>query len=665
MRSPVLSPRQFDWTLLAFATTLAAHLLWLPIWFGATLTAILIARWLQRRAYARAWPGWIKFPVLIVVLILVVIAFGNAALRQAGPTAALLSLATLKLIESERRRDGLLVLTVSLFLVSVLFLFVDGIGITLYMVVPTLLIFFALNEVNAPPGTRGGLSSELGSLGRELLMLVAVVLPLTAFLFASLPRLGTPLWGSRDLQRQARTGLSDEMAPGTMTELLTDDTPVMRVTFPERTPPNNAMYWRGPVLWRFDGVTWRTNSLSGPGQIEGRVRGPQTGASGDLRYRVMLEPTDRNGLYTLDLATGFPAQSSRTVEGAVLRDQPVSSLFPYEAWAAINTPIPVLAVPNMQRRWGLELPEGLNPRTAALAQGWRAEVGDDPIALADRAMRHIRGENFGYTMSPPPLVGAHRMDEFLFETQLGFCEHYAAAFVVLMRSAGVPARVVTGFLGGAFNPIGKYHLIRKSDAHAWAEILVEGRGWTRYDPTAAIAPERIDLSGRDFASQATGGNYVWLRGVRERFDAAQAWWNETIVRFDRFSQRAFFAKLGVDADDWHDVAAWMGGGVLFFGLLTAGVLYLQRRRVPVDVPKQLYRSFLKSLAKRGISSSAQEGASDLGKRAALALPDLAQPILAVVHAYQEARYGPPAADAIKRLQQALDAFRKAVSVGRV
>ena len=331
MRSPILSPRQFEWTLAAFVATLLAHLLWLPAWFGATLCAVVLARWLQRRAYARAWPAWIKFPLLIAVLALVVFEFGNPFARQAG-TAALVGLCTLKLIESERRRDGLLILTVALFLVSVQFLFNQGLAITLYMVVPTLLIFLALNEVSAPPGTRGGLTAQLGSLGREFLLMLAVVLPLTIFLFLSVPRLSEPLWGTRDNKWESRTGLSEEMSPGSITELIGDDTPVMRVTFPGDTPPRSQMYWRGPVLWRFDGTTWRAaRMLSGAGISDGRLRGPQSGAASDLRYRVMLEPTDRNWLHTLDLATGFPDDSSRSLEGVVTRDRAVTGLYAFEA----------------------------------------------------------------------------------------------------------------------------------------------------------------------------------------------------------------------------------------------------------------------------------------------------------------------------------------------
>ncbi len=638
MRSPVLEPRQFDWMLAAFMATLAAHLLWLPGWYSATLVAIVLARWLQRRAYARAWPAWIKLPLLVTVLGLVVVEFGNPFARQAG-TAALVGLSALKLIESERRRDGLLIMTVSLFLVSVQFLFNQGIGITLYMVIPTLLVFLALNEIAAPPGTRGGLTQQLGSLGSEFALLLVVVLPLTLFLFHSVPRLAVPLWGTRDNQWQSRTGLSDTMSPGSFTDLLVDDTPAFRVSFPDGSPSEHSMYWRGPVLWRYDGQSWHIEpTLANPATRPGRVRGPQVGNPGDLRYQIMLEPTDRRWLHTLDFATGFPADASRSVEGTVTRDRAVASLYVFNASSRLDQPVTISALPSLQHNYGLQLPANLNPRTRELAQQWRRAVGNDPLALAERAMRHIRNERFSYTLTPPPLVGAHRMDEFLFETREGYCEHYASAFVVLMRSAGVPARVVTGYMGGDYNRIGDYWVVRNSDAHAWAEILVNGNAWVRLDPTSAIAPDRVNRSGSDSIVE-TLGNFQWLQGLRDRLDAVQAWWNRNMVRFDSLRQRSLFAGLGFDPSDWRHMAAWIGGGLALFGLLTAAVFWAQRRRQPHDPARELYRRFLRELARHGVTAGSTEGPVDLGRRASAVLPALAKQIGMVVAAYEASRYG--------------------------
>ena len=487
-----------------------------------------------------------------------------------------------------------------------------------------------------------------------------MVLPLTIFLFLSVPRLSEPLWGTRENKWESRTGLSEEMSPGSITELIGDDTPVMRVTFPGDTPPRSQMYWRGPVLWRFDGTTWRTTRmLSGAGISDGRLSGPQSGSASDLRYRVMLEPTDRIWLHTLDLATGFPGDSSRSLEGVVTRDRAVTGLYAFEASARLDAPIPVLAFPAVQHSEGLALPPALNPRTAELAQQWVREVGDDREALVRRALTHIRTGNFGYSLSPPPLVGAHRMDEFLFETQLGFCEHYAAAFVVLMRNAGVPARVATGYLGGDYNSVGGYWIVRNSDAHAWAEVLIEGQGWVRVDPTAAIAPERVEQGAGGFAGN-NDGDYAWLRGLRERADALQSWWNNAIVRFDSLRQQAFFADIGINPADWKHMAGWMGGGLALLGLLTALVFYLQQRREPVDPALRLYRRFLRDMARRGVVAANSEGASDFGQRAALAQPALAARILAFVSAYEAARYGAASAHSLVPLQRALAEFRSAL-----
>jgi hypothetical protein len=294
-----------------------------------------------------------------------------------------------------------------------------------------------------------------------------------------------------------------------------------------------------------------------------------------------------------------------------------------------------------------------------LALGWREQIGDDRLALAQRALQHIQSENFAYTLTPRPLVGANRMDEFLFETREGFCEHYAAAFVVLMRSAGVPARVVTGYLGGAYNDIGDYWLIRNSDAHAWAEILIEDRGWVRVDPTAAIAPERVDQSGAGLGGQTLAGDNPWLNALRNRADALQAWWNRTVVRFDSLSQQNFFANLGIDPGEWRQLGAWMGGGLLLFGLLTTVVFLLQRRREPGDPALRLYGRFLRELGRSGVQAAANEGASDLGQRAATALPALAEHIDRVVAAYEGARYAPPSPGGTAALRAAVSEFRRA------
>lgn len=649
MASPALSPRQFEWTLLAYAATLLPFALWLPLWFSALLLSVLLARWLQRRRYASAWPAWIKFPLLLAILVAIVAEFGNPAARQAG-TALLLGLGTLKLIEAERRRDSLVLATVCLFLISVQFLYDQSISVTLYMLVPLFLVFFALNEVTAPPGTRGGMTQELWRVGREMGALLAIALPLTIFLFLSVPRLSAPMWGTRDNEYVGKTGLSESMSPGNFVDLLADDTPVMRVTFTGPPPPRSALYWRGPVLWDYDGETWSIGrAMRSPTTSFQRPRlsdGPP-----DVRYQAVMEPTDRRWLTALDLAIDFPSDAVQLLDGQVVRPEAISTTYAYTASAQINAPIPVITAPTLQARMGLQLPADRNPRAQALARQWQAELGGDRAALVERALQYIRTEGYSYTLSPLPLVGAHRVDEFLFETREGFCEHYAAAFVVLMRAAGVPARVVTGYLGGYYNRAGDYLLIRNSDAHAWAEVLLDDTGWVRVDPTAAIAPERIEQEvGAGGASDFFGGS-EWVRSWRERVDYLRAWWNKTVVRFDALRQREFFSGLGLDPSDWRQLGAWMGGGLAGIALLAGLVFFMRRPPGTRDTALRSYQRYLRAWARRGTPSAPSEGARSFATRLGAQHPTHSVAAMAVALAYEQARYGPTEASA----QAALDA----------
>ena len=654
MRAPVLSPRQFDWLLIAFGATLAPHLLWLPPLYGLMLGTILVLRYVQRRRYVRAWPGWIKFPLLIAVIAFVIAEFGNPLARQAG-SAALIGLTVLKLIESENRSDGLRALLVCLFLNSVQFLFDQSLLVTVYMLLPTFLVFIAMNELVAPPGTRGGIAGEFARIGRELVPLLLITLPLTAFLFVSVPRLETPLWGTRDNQWEARTGLGDEMRPGSITELLADDSPVMRVTFDGPAPPTQQMYWRGPVLVNFDGEVWRRRAWPGATHV-GEIKGPQSGGPDDLRYEVMLEPTDRNWVFALDVATGFPEGVKQQVEGHLLRTGRVTSVWVYRAASNLRAGLPQGPAPSVYRSETLRLPSSLNPQALALAQGWVAQGGDRAQIVA-QALQYFRNGGFSYTLTPTPLVGRHRVDEFLFETRDGFCEHYSQAFVVLMRAAGIPARVVTGYMGGERSSSGAYYIVRNADAHAWAEVLLSDDGtWTRIDPTAAVAPDRISLGSGTFGDDSYFRNNLWWKAIRLQTDALQHWFNSMVVRFDTLRQREFFANLGIDPSDWRQLGAWMAGGIAALALAMSLWMF-GRRPTSGDLAQRRYRRFQKRLQQLGVGSNPAEGPMDFAERAALQLPHLRAAIFAVSHAYARLRYADDS-EAVAQLNTALLDFLK-------
>lgn len=638
MASPALSPRQFQYLLLAYGGVLIGHVTWLPWWMAPLLLTVVALRGWQRKSYRVAWPGWVRIPLLFGLIALVVAEFGNPLARQAG-TAMLLGLVCLKLVESERRRDGYVVAVVCFFLISVQFLFEQGLAITLYMAVPSLFLFICLNQLATSAEGRSGLK-EMGFAWRELALLLLFALPLTAFLFLSVPRLSEPLWGTRDNRYQGRTGLGEEMSPGSITELLGDDTAVFRVSFDGPPPPTTAMYWRGPVLWRYDGVTW-TSNLEFLVSIDGYERGPRQAPVDALRYTVTMEPSERRWVFGLEQVQGFPQDVGKTLDDQLLRAKPITSVLQYQAASTLSDVSPLRNFPNQQRQWASRLPPGLNPRTRELGEALAREHEGNVDAIVNAALRRFRTDGFSYTLGPPPLLGQHRMDEFLFETKAGFCEHYASAFVVLMRAAGVPARVVTGYQGAYFNVGGGYFTVRNSDAHAWAEVLVPEVGWVRVDPTAAVAPERIQLGMDGFADAGLMPDWDWLRGARDRIDQLQNWWNQVVIRFDATRQQQALAQIGIDAQDWRQVGAWFAGGFALIALIS-GLFYLwPRAGQRLDPAARRYQRLLREVERLGFRCEPAEAPRDFAARVAAARPELKASLDAATEAYLRLRYAAP------------------------
>jgi transglutaminase-like putative cysteine protease len=337
----------------------------------------------------------------------------------------------------------------------------------------------------------------------------------------------------------APPGLSDRMSPGAWIDLLNDDSTALRVQFFGATPPTSQMYWRGPVLWNFDGRTW-TQSDWMRGLPPARVRSRPIAWD----YELEVEPTDRRQLVALDLPTAAPDGTQLSLDYGLYAPKPLSAL---TRWRMQSAP-PRSFEPQLKhtlRQLALQLPTGFNPRTLALAQQWRREAGNDDAAIAQRALRMIRSD-FAYTLATP-LLGRNSVDEFLFDYRAGYCEHFSSAFVVLMRAAGIPARVVTGYVGGYRNPIGGYWQVRRSDAHAWAEVWLAGRGWVRFDPTAAVAPERIydTLGDRAAAGDGLFGALPGLVPMRNAGDWLRRGWNDLVLGFDATRQQRLLQSLGV------------------------------------------------------------------------------------------------------------------------
>ena len=483
----------------------------------------------------------------------------------------------------------------------------------------------------------------------------AQALPVALVLWLFFPRLDTPFWRMPADRTAAETGLSDSMSPGDIINLALSDEVAFRVRFEGAEPPPAELYWRGPVLHDFDGRTWRRNTPV-PAQAPGLV-----GLGAAYRYVLSLEPSRHNWIFALD----WPDRWDLTA-GSLTGDYMLVQSTP------LSRRIDVTAVSHTRVRTGEPLTDAARRRDtriagrpqsahAALARELRrAHPGDRDYARA--VLDLFRREEFFYTLEPPPL-GSDSVDEFLFDTRRGFCGHYASAFATLMRAAGIPARVVTGYQGGVYNAYGSYRILHQSDAHAWNEIWIDGTGWVRFDPTSAIAPARVERSITE--ALATSGSaagrwrrFAWVADVRLGLDALGQLWRERVLQFNQLSQMQLLASLGIPEPDGQKIVILMAVGLtLAFAWLTWQIRREQRPR-PKDPLIRAYDSLCRKLAAVGLARKAYEGAETFAARVALERPDLARTVTALCRRYSRLRYGPQSSrDAALSFVSGVRAFR--------
>jgi transglutaminase-like putative cysteine protease len=534
---------------------------------------------------------------------------------------------SLKLFELQRERDAIVLVLLSYFLALTNFFYSQTLPTAALMLVSTLVNTASLVNFAAPGRA---LQANLKTAG----VLLTQAGPVMLILFFLFPRVQGPLWGLPQDAYSGVTGLSDSMSPGAISRLSQSDAIAFRVRFSEEPPPKPQLYWRGPVFWNFDGRTWR------PGDVRpyARIRLDASGKPYD--YEVTLEPHNHNWLFALELAAKVPPNASVSADHVLFARTPVRTRIRYDM-RSYTSFAEGGADSADELRQGLRLPAGFNPRSRRLAQEWAAD-GADGAAIAEKALNYFREQGFVYTLDPP-LLGRDSVDEFLFGSKRGFCEHYASSFVFLMRAAGVPARVVTGYQGGEINPVDQYMIVRQSDAHAWAEIWLRARGWVRVDPTAAVSPLRVE-SGIAAAVPATDPlplmartTLHWLLDLRYNWDALANKWNQLVLGYNPERQREFLTRIGMSEPSWENMALtlfWGVGGLL--ALLTA---WLLRRMRSIDPAQRLWLRFCAKLGKNGCVRAAHEGPADFVARTAARYPAKAERIRAIGGRYIALRYG--------------------------
>jgi protein-glutamine gamma-glutamyltransferase len=628
---------------------LLAHVNSLPPWVTIFVAICATIR------LTLAWRGdgppnrWILFTVALFAIGLMFLRFRTFNGLPAG-TALLSMMMGLKLLETSTRRDAYIVTMSIYFLCIAALLNSESFWLLGYQVcICWLSTATLLRLTTGQPAPHWRPSLRYGA------RLLAQAIPLTLIFWLLFPRLGGPLWSLPVDSDVAESGLGETMSPGDITQLVQSDEIAFRVHFLTAPPPSEELYWRGPVFNDFNGRTWR-GSLPVPRQEpQLKLQGPA------YRYIVSLEPHEHQWVFTLDWL-----QQANLPRAAMTADHTLVTPF------AVSRPVDVTAtsyphadfadpMSDRLRRRELFLPEDANPRTRQLSQTLRAQHPND-MELVAAVLQMFAEQPYYYTLTPPKLSD-DSVDQFLFETKRGFCGHYASAFAVLMRAAGIPARVVTGYQGGTFNRFADYWILRQSNAHAWDEIWIEGRGWIRVDPTASISPQRVERDVSDSVAADTAavshwrGHARWLADARLRFDALRELWRERVLTFNQDSQERLMEWLHIPDPDGEKLVMVLAAAL---ALVLIWLTWQVRRELDPRSPDLAIRSYARLCAKLaavGLPRRAHEGPESYAARVATVRPDLAAEVGVLCRYYSNLRFAPAAGLSAAQFRAQVRAFK--------
>ncbi len=619
----------------------------LPAWISALCVVLLGWRAYIVRSGLALPPRWLLLAITLCGTTGILVTFHTWFGRDAG-VALLILLTSLKQMELRTRRDATLVIYLSCFIIITNFLFSQSMVTALFMLATLLVIVMTwlhLQSHTLPLRTRLRIAA----------VMLAQALPLMLMLFVFFPRVQGPLWGMPQ-DAYASSGLDDKMTFGSLGKVSLSDAVAFRVTFNNQPPSRDRMYWRGPVLTRFDGNTWTAGQ---PMRFK-QAQFDKLGRPSD--YTISLEPHNKTWLFALEMPITISIPARLTYDFRVVKAKPVNERLRYTVHSQLSYRANQVEEPYQLQR-ALMLPAGIDPQARQLAAQWRSQ-SKRPEDIVNAALGYFNRQGFSYTLDPPPLPGTNAIDDFLFKTRQGFCEHYSAAFVFLMRSAGIPARVVTGYQGGEYNDLGGYYIVRQSDAHAWAEVWIKDKGWLRIDPTAAVAPARVESGLATAVANNAELPFMartqspWLLRLRFNLDTLTNQWNQWVLNYNPEQQFALLTRMGMESVSWQKMALYMAIGMsALVGIFSLLMLrHLHDRNT--DEIQRLYLGFCRKLEKMGISRAAHEGPQDFAARATLGKPQLGGAISDITARYVALRYGTArGVKAVQALRRAIRAFK--------
>lgn len=607
--------------------------IWVTLFFIATLCYRMIAVRLPRLL-----PGKLLLFLITIAAVGVIIANHAQLLDWRVAVELLIVMVGLKLLELRRRRDLYVTLFLGYFTIAANFLFNQNLLLAAYLFAVVVGLTTILLEASRSQSSQRPLKSL-----RLSLSLLLQGVPIMVALFLFFPRLSAPLWSLGLDQQRAVTGLSDSVSPGSISELIRSRAVALRVDFEGAVPPPRLRYWRGPVMWDSDGASW----FRGEPLVQGGVE--YTAMGEPIDYSVTLEPGGDMWLLALDLPRAPPPKASLEPGFELIADKPVTRRLRYQVRSYLHYNTGDL--PENERRRALQLPANITSRMKQLVQLWQGDAKDKNAghaAVVNLALRYFRQQPFYYTLYPP-LLEDNPVDEFLFESRRGFCEHYASSFVTLMRVAGIPARLVTGYQGGEINPLGGHLVVRQSDAHAWAEVWLDGAGWVRIDPTAAVAPERVERpfeidyddagivgSPIQFSLVESGLLTRLARQFRLGRDAVNASWHRWVLGYSKQKQGRIMDLLGLGFAKGAIVA--IAASLLVVISLTGALLWY-RGRERLDPVQADYLLFCSRMATAGVERFPYEGAGSYSRRIVRQRPDLKAAVDEIISLYNSLRYG--------------------------
>lgn len=625
----------------------------MPVVIGGLLIALFSA-W-----RGLTLPGWLRALLAVASAGFVFYAYDFSIGRDTG-SALLLVMLSLKMLELRTLRDARSGLSFSLFLLMAAFLNNQAFWVFATALLAGFGIFYTLaqlsshqtpNQHHEQTTATWWRSSPIRLIGK----LALLSLPLALVLFLFFPRLASPLWGLPENAMQQTTGLGDQMSPGRLSELLTDDRTAMRATFDDTTPTPDDMYWRGPVLNHFDGRTWSRNLLDPQRNLKlNDTKPPEAAFLGEpVAYTLTIEPNQTRHIPALDVPNEAPEQTTQRHGYNLENNNPINNLKQFKLTSHTQYILAPNLSPAMQQAYQ-QLPEGFNPRTRAWVEAKMAN-GIHGEAMIRELLRYFR-QTFTYTLVPGQL-GKHSVDEVMFDTHKGYCEHFSSNFVTALRMAGIPARIVTGYQGGYFNPYAGHWVVRNSDAHAWTEVWLEDKGWVRIDPTAVVEAE--PGLGRDQHSSANRQDMPeWLKQLQDRSDWLKHAWNEVVLGFNAARQRGLLQNIGIREPDTKTITSIMIG-LIIAAILPLFLYLLWSFRKPPQPPLiKAWNRFIQRLEKHlGQPITKQKTPKQIMDLKDKVHPEQQKIFEQLCHAFEQLRYAPQTSHQQTTIIKALNGFR--------